>query len=189
MAEQSNIKAAVLLADGFEEVEAVTPIDFLRRAEIDTIIVGVSGREVAGGHNIYLTSDVSLSELDEDLDAVIIPGGMPGAENLSKSEKVVELITKMRDQGKLIAAICASPAVVLGSHGFLKDKTYTCYPGFEKDVADGTHSNDRVVIDGSLITSRGPGTAAEFAVAIIRYLRGADAAQSIHRKTLQKGDL
>ncbi len=186
MGEDKNKKAAVLLADGFEEVEAVTPIDFLRRAEIDTVMVGVSGREVAGGHNIHMTTDVSLSDLDEDLDAVIIPGGMPGAENLSNSEKVVELLGKMHDKGKLIAAICASPAVVLGKHGFLKDKKYTCYPGFEKDLAEGMHSNDRVVVDGDLITSRGPGTAAEFAEAIIRYLIGDEEAETIHRKTLQK---
>ncbi|MFW5801101.1 MAG: DJ-1 family glyoxalase III [Spirochaeta sp.] len=179
-------QAVVLFADGFEEVEAVTPVDFLRRAGIETHMVGVPDRDVVGSRGIRMTTDYTLDELEGDVQAVILPGGLPGASNLAADENVRALLKNQFASGRMVAAICASPAVVLGSQGFLKGRRFTCAPGKEKDVADGEFSEDRVVIDGNLITSRGAGTAAEFAIAVIRELAGDAAAQKVHRSTLQK---
>jgi 4-methyl-5(b-hydroxyethyl)-thiazole monophosphate biosynthesis len=179
-------KIAVLLAEGFEEVEAATPIDFLRRAGVDVIVAGVTGKTVTGARGIKFVADVSLGELPPELDGVVIPGGMPGAANIAKSAAAIELIRLLFTAKKLVAAICAAPGVVLGAHGFLAGKKFTCYPGYEKDVAKASFSEDAVVKDGNLITSRGPGTAAEFAEALIEYLLGKDAALKVRQDTLQK---
>lgn len=179
--------AAVFLADGCEEVEALTQVDFLRRAGIKVITAGIGKKTITGGHDIQITADAEVDRLDEALDAVIIPGGMPGAENIANSQKANDIIQNSYEAGKLVAAICAAPAVVLAPTGILAGKKATCYPSFEEKLTgDITFTEDRVVTDGNVITSRGPGTAAEFAVAIIRYLEGDKAADEVHRKTLQK---
>jgi len=182
-------KIAVLLAEGFEEVEAVTPIDFLRRAEIDVVTAGISGKSLTGGHAIVINADVHIGDISEsadEFDGVIIPGGMPGAQNIVDSKEASEFIKTMMESGKLVAAICAAPAVVLTPLGVIKGKKATCYPGFEEKFTNATFEPGRVVVDGNVITSRSPGTAAEFAVAIIRYLIGDDAADYVHKRTLQK---
>lgn len=176
---------AVLLAEGFEEVEAITPVDFLRRAGLDVRVVGVDGLSVRGGHNIVVSADVLLSDADHEFDAVVLPGGLPGAQRLGASDAVRRLVEDVAAAGGLVAAICAAPAVVLGSMGFLAGKRYTCYPGFEKQVEDGEFSSERVVEDGNLITSRGPGTAAEFALALIGRLVAPEVAEDLRRGTLQ----
>ncbi len=177
---------ALLLADGFEEVEAITPADFLRRAGVEVRLVGIGGSVVTGGHGIAVTADTTIDEISEIPDGIIVPGGMPGAENVAASEKALELIRNTFDAGKLVAAICAAPAVVLQKAGVLTGRKVTCYPGFESRLDGCDFSAERVVIDGNLITSRGPGTAAEFAVKLVETLVGAEAASDIHRKTLQK---
>jgi 4-methyl-5(b-hydroxyethyl)-thiazole monophosphate biosynthesis len=176
-------KVIVLLADGFEEVEAVTPIDYLRRAglEVSTAAVGKS-RVVTGSHGIPLNADALLSELADlegtaSPDVVVLPGGMPGASNLAASADAAKLLRAMAAAGKLVAAICASPAVVLAPLGLLAGRNFTCYPGMEKQVNSslnpgGHWSEDRVVVDGNTVTSRGAGTAGEFAVALISLLLG-----------------
>lgn len=179
-------RAIVLLADGFEEVEAITQIDFLRRAGIETIVAGVTGRDVVGGHDIRINTDITVDEWSGDLDAVVLPGGAKGAENISADQPSMRLIETALQDKRLVAAICASPGVVLGANGLLGPSTFTGYPGFESNATSGTFVEDRVVVDGNLITSRGPGTAAEFAEAIVTYLLDADAAKDLHQKTLQK---
>ena len=179
-------KAAILLADGFEEVEAITQIDFLRRAGIELKIVGVGNKDITSAREVRINTDETIDELDEDFDAVILPGGLGGAKNLSSNQEVLNLVKEMHDEGKYIAAICASPAVVLAPLGLLKGKTFTCFPGFENNIEDGTFSEDRVVVDGKLITSRAPGTAAEFAYEIIRHLQDKAAADKVSQSTLQK---
>jgi len=180
-------RAVVFLAEGFEEVEAVTPIDFLRRAGIEVITAGVGGASIQGAHGIRIQTEKNIEDLSMDnFDGIVIPGGMPGAANLAAAPKVSQLLRDASEAGKMIAAICASPAVVLSPAGLLKGKSATCYPGFEKDLVCGSFVEERVVIDGSIITSRGPGTAAEFAVKIIEYLAGADAAKEVFTATLQK---
>jgi len=179
-------KIAVLLADGFEEVEAVTPIDFLRRAGIDVVTAGVTGKTVTGAHGVKISADAAVGGLPAGLDGVVLPGGMPGAQNIADSGEAVDLIRKILAAGKLVGAICAAPAVVLGAHGLLQGRRFTCYPGFERDVRGASFTPDRVVADGNLITSRGPGTAAEFALALIEKLAGREEAEKIRKGTLQK---
>ena len=130
---------------------------------------------------------MTVDELPADLDGVVIPGGMPGAANIAESDEAVSLIKKLFQEGKLIAAICAAPSVVLGEKtDILDSRNFTCFPGFESRVTGGTFREDRVVRDGNVITSRGAGTAAEFSVEIIRYLAGDNSAKEISVSTLQK---
>ena len=187
-------RIAVLLADGFEEIEAITPIDLLRRAGAEVIIVGVTsepatGGLIAGGHGIRVGPDVGIDQVTNgfmsSMDAVLVPGGTKGAENIAANERAMGLIRHCLDAGKLVAALCAAPGVVLGANGLLAGRRFTCYPGFETQVKDGVFSEDRVVVDGNVITSRGPGTAAEFALAVIRYLVGEEEASNLHQRTLQ----
>jgi 4-methyl-5(b-hydroxyethyl)-thiazole monophosphate biosynthesis len=176
-------KAVVLLAEGFEEVEAVTPIDYLRRAGIEVIMATVGeSLTVKGARGIPVHVDITLAGLMKQgravissLDAVILPGGMPGASNLAASKETGVLLKEMAADGKWICAICASPAVVLAPLGLLLGKQFTCYPGMESGVKGGKWSDDRVVIDGNIITSRAAGTAGRFAVVIIgKLLNGAE---------------
>jgi 4-methyl-5(b-hydroxyethyl)-thiazole monophosphate biosynthesis len=163
-------RAIVLLADGFEEVEAITQIDFLRRAGIETVVAGVTGRDVVGSHDIRVNTDITVDEWSGTFDAIVIPGGARGAENIAADVPSMTIIRRALQDGKLVAAICAAPGVVLGANGLLGTRRFTSYPGFESLATGGSFVEDRVVVDGNLVTSRGPGTAAEFAEAIVTYL-------------------
>jgi 4-methyl-5(b-hydroxyethyl)-thiazole monophosphate biosynthesis len=165
-------KAIVLLAEGFEEVEAITPVDYLRRAGIEvTTAAAGRDRQVRGARGVPVTADAILGDLagkgTASWDAVILPGGMPGASNLAASGETAALVKEMAAAGKVVAAICASPAVVLAPLGLLAGRCFTCFPGMEDRVPGAKWSGDRVVTNGNLVTSRGAGTAGEFAVAII----------------------
>ena len=179
-------RVVVLLAEGFEEVEAVTPIDFLGRAGCEVTVAGVTGKTVTGSHGIPVAADAGVTECTGTYDAVVVPGGMPGASNVAASEDAVSLISRVRDDGGIVAAICAAPGVVLAPNGFLDGKTATCYPGYESNFGETKFSEERVVVDGSTITSRGPGTAAEFALKLVEILVGEDKAVELHEGTLQK---
>ena len=182
-------KIALFLAEGFEEIEAVTPMDLLRRAGIDLITAGVTGPMITGGHGITIRADRELKELTgsaDSFDGVIVPGGVGGAENIAASVPAVEFIKNMMNAGKLVAAICAAPALVLTPLGIIDGKQATCYPGFEEKFTGAKFAAQRVVADGNVITSRGPGTAAEFSIAIIAYLEGEEKAEQIRSRTLQK---
>ncbi|MDR1373664.1 MAG: DJ-1/PfpI family protein [Treponema sp.] len=168
-------KALLLLADGFEEVEALTPADYLRRAGIEVTLVSVSPNPaVKGAHGIQVMSDVTFTELAglgqggvRSWDGILLPGGMPGAANIAASVSACTLIREMAAAKKVVAAICAAPAVVLAPLGLLEGRRFTCFPGMEDKVRGGRWSEDRVVVDGGLITSRAAGTAGEWAAAII----------------------
>ena len=197
-------KVLILLAEGFEEVEAITPIDYLRRAGIEVTVASIGeSRTVTGSHSIPVTADTTFANLagkkqSRDAvawdapawDAVVVPGGGAGAANLAASKETGALLKEMAASGKWICAICASPAVVLAPLGIMAGKKFTCYPGLEKEVraesaAVGARwSEDRVVIDGNIITSRGAGTAGEFAAAIIGRLVGDKAAADLVQKVL-----
>jgi len=180
-------KACILLAEGFEEVEAVTPIDYLRRAGIEVRVLGLGGRTIGGSHGITIMADAALEEIAAatTYDAVIVPGGMPGAAHLAESQEVVALIRRHFAAGGIIAAICAAPAVVLhGACGILAGKRFTGFPGTEGQVKGGVPVNQNVVVDGNLITSKGAGTAGEFAIAIIKALLGREAAEAIAERVL-----
>jgi len=176
-------KALVLLAEGFEEVEAVTPIDYLRRAGVEVTVAAISMfMTVRGARGIKLDADTEIAGVDvwsTDWDAVIIPGGLTGAANIASSQEAGKLIKDMAASGKLVCAICASPAVVLSPLGILVGKKFTCYPGMEEKVTGGIWSEERVVVDGNIITSRAAGTSGLFAVAIIEKLLGEEAGKKI----------
>jgi 4-methyl-5(b-hydroxyethyl)-thiazole monophosphate biosynthesis len=177
--------ACVLLADGFEEVEAITPIDYLRRAGIDVKILGVTGKTISGSHGIKVEADLGSEGFSKDYDCVVVPGGGRGADNIAASPAAVYLIKRHFATGKLVAAICAAPAVVLhGACGILQGKNFTCFPGMEAKVSGASFSEERVVLDGNLITSRAAGTAGEFSEAIVRELLGEKAAEDLAEKVL-----
>ncbi|OIO34536.1 MAG: hypothetical protein AUJ70_00855 [Candidatus Omnitrophica bacterium CG1_02_40_15] len=178
-------KAIILLVTGFEEIEAVTVVDILRRAGIEAVSAGVDSMSITGSHGITISADKKLSDIKSDADAVIIPGGMPGALHLHNSNEVNDFIKDMNSRGALIAGICAAPAVVLAPIGILDNKAATCYPGNQVDFGKSTkYKNKAVVADGNIITSQGPATAMEFAFAIVEKLIGKDAVKKIKNHTL-----
>jgi 4-methyl-5(b-hydroxyethyl)-thiazole monophosphate biosynthesis len=180
-------KAIVILADGFEEIEAITPIDVLRRADIEVIVAGLSSKTITGARKLKVETDILLDEIHGLPDALILPGGAVGAKNLHGSKKVLGLIQSMNAEKKVVAAICASPAFALAAAGVLDGKKATCYPGCEgRFPASAKFSEDRVVVDGNIITSRAPGTALEFALAIVRVLTGQEKAISLKEEMLVK---
>ncbi|RCW88493.1 4-methyl-5(b-hydroxyethyl)-thiazole monophosphate biosynthesis [Halanaerobium sp. DL-01] len=167
------------LAEGFEEIEAVTSIDILRRAGIEVITAGLDVDTVIGAHNLEITTDSKLKDvLDYNFDAVVLPGGMPGAANLRESSELLNLIKNINAKKGLIAAICAAP-IVLEAAGVLKDREATSYPGYDSEMESANYSEERVVVDRNLITARGAGAAAEFALEIVKYLVGEDEAFSL----------
>ncbi len=180
-------KVLVILADGFEEIEAVTPIDVLRRAGLEVTLAGVSGKTITGAHGIKFQTDIILDDYKGLPDAVVLPGGLPGAKNLGESKKVMELVRQMNSQKKLVGAICAAPALVLAPAGILNGRKATCYPGFEKNFPPPvSFSGERVVVDEHIITSRGPGSALEFALELVEQLAGKEKAQTLKEGLLVK---
>lgn len=178
--------ACVLLANGFEEIEAVTIIDVLRRAEVavTTLSAGTSGLEVAGSHGVTVRADKTLAKgARESWDMVILPGGIPGATNLRDNPEVQALIKEQHRQGRRLGAICAAP-IALGAAGILEGKKATSYPGFEKELKGAICVGDRVVRDGNIVTSRGPGTALEFALEIVSDLCGKSVAENLRKGML-----
>jgi 4-methyl-5(b-hydroxyethyl)-thiazole monophosphate biosynthesis len=164
-------RACVLLADGFEETEAVAVIDVLRRAEIKVEVLGVEGKRVTGSHQLVLEADALLSDRkSEKFDLVVLPGGMPGAATLRDHWGVQKLLQAQHASGGLVAAICAAP-IALAKAGVLDGKRATCFPGFEDQLGNARHETSAVVKDGNVITSRGVGTALVFALALVEALR------------------
>ena len=175
----------VFLANGFEEIEGLTVVDFLRRAELEVCTVGISGKLIVGAHNIPVFCDLDESEvrLDDELAAVVLPGGVPGTLNLEKSETVKEAVRFAAGNGKLVCAICAAPSI-LGHMGLLDGKEAIAYPGFEKDLAGASVSAKYVVQDGNFITAKGAGVAVDFGLEIVCALFGKEASDNI-RKSIQ----
>ncbi|BBF44346.1 DJ-1/YajL/PfpI superfamily protein [Lachnospiraceae bacterium KM106-2] len=173
-------KVFVFLADGFEEIEGLTVVDLLRRAEIDVTMISVTDTiEVMGAHGIVVTADKIYEEVHMDeADMLVLPGGMPGTKTLGKHEPLVTKLKEFEKQGKWIAAICAAPSV-LGMNGILQGRKATCYPGFEDKLQGAEVVKDKVVIDNHVITSRGLGTAIEFASEIIAQFKGQETARKI----------
>lgn len=182
------MKIIVFLAEGFEEIEALTVVDYLRRMEVEVDTVSITEeREVEGAHKIKVLADKTIREIDkiESYEGVVIPGGLPGATNLRDNNKVVDMVRKVYDNNKLTAAICAGP-IVLERAGILKDKETTSYPGFEDQLEGAIYKEDRVVRDGNIITSRGPALAGDFTIEITEYLLGKDKADELKEDILYK---
>lgn len=162
----------VFLAEGFEEIEAVTVIDILRREKFDVMVAGVNLNEITGSMGIKIKPDIDvLSVCQKDLQGVVLPGGMPGMENLFKNDDIKKIIKYCWEKNLLIASICAAPSI-LGRMGILEGKKACCYPGFEKELKGAKIVNEKVVTDGNIITSKGPGTAFDFAICIAEWLSG-----------------
>ena len=169
----------VLLAEGFEEVEALTPVDLLRRAGVDAKLVGVTGEMVPGTHGIGIQTDLTMDQADWDqAEMIVLPGGMPGTNNLYADKRVTDAVRKCYDEGKYVAAICAAPTI-LADLGLLKGKRVTCYPAMEKEIQGAVITRAPVTVDGNLITSRGVGTAIDFALELIQILEGRAKAEEI----------
>lgn len=180
------MKAYIFLAEGFEEIEAVTVIDTLRRAEIDIKAVSTSGNlEVKGSRNLVLKADAIFDENPlTDAQILILPGG-PGTKNLAKDNKLAGLLKDHVKESKYIAAICAAP-MVLGKLGLLSGKEATCYPGYESDLEGAKVKEDRVVVDGNFITSKGPGTALEFSLKLVEILKGKELSDKLRKAMICK---
>lgn len=174
----------VFFADGFETIEALAVVDMLRRAKIDTMTVGVTGKEVKTSHSINVTADITIDELNiNDANAIVLPGGMPGTLNLEANSVVQSSIDYCVENGKYVCAICAAPSI-LGHKGLLKGREAICFPGFEEDLSGATISDKYVVTDGKFITARGAGVAVDFGLEIVKALAGNDLSNKI-RETIQ----
>ncbi len=162
------------LADGFEEIEAIAPIDILRRASLPILTVGVTGKTVCGAHGILMETDITIDDVEPDkMTAIILPGGMPGTSNLEADKRVSNLIDFAAKNNLLLCAICAAP-MILGKKGLLSGKKATCYPGFESYLT-GAEIGGAISHDANIITARGAGTALSFGYTILEAL-GGDAA-------------
>lgn len=206
------MKFVEILAPGFEEIEALSPVDYLRRGGVEVTIAGISAagesysKVITGAHGIKVKCDIAfdeyLSSLNGELpDGIIIPGGMPGAANIGANKNVLDLIIKMNEQKKFICAICAAPIVVLAQTGILAGKQFTCYPGMEQNIAkfipdpakiselmNGTYLNlDKShIIDGNIITGKGPGAAEEFSMLILKAACGVDEMMRVKTASIQR---
>lgn len=179
----------VPLAEGFEEIEAVTVIDLLRRAGIEVRSASLASREVTGSHGITVTADIALeAAVPGDYDMVVLPGGMPGADHLAQDPRVIALLRWFAEEDRYTAAICAAPGV-LARAGLLKGRAATSFPGFLKpdSAPDIRLSDEPVVIDGKVVTSRGPGTAMDFGLTLIELLGGAAARQQVQARLQMPG--
>jgi 4-methyl-5(b-hydroxyethyl)-thiazole monophosphate biosynthesis len=172
----------VFLADGFEETEAIAPIDLLRRAGKTVVTVGVTGKTVTSSHGISVSADITQDaiQLDDALEMIVLPGGMPGTLNEEASEAVQAAITYCAENDRYLAAICAAPSI-LGHRGLLQGRRAVCYPGFENALEGATVGTDGVVTDGKYITARGAGVALDFGLALIAALCGEETSQKIRQ--------
>lgn len=167
-------RALITVADGVEDLECVTLIDVLRRAEVEVVVASVEGRRmVTCARGTRLTADTMLVDvLAQDFDLIVLPGGMPGAQRLAEHEPLAERVRQQARAGQLFAAICAAPAVALQQYGVLKQRRMTCYPAFSDRLSGCSFVDQAVVVDGNCITSQGPGTALEFALTLVEQLAG-----------------
>ena len=175
-------KAIVLLAPGFEEIEAAAIIDVLRRGGIEVTVAALGETRVPGAHDLSFVADCRLKDVEhQSFDAVLLPGGMPGSRNLRDDVRVKALLQRQAEQGRQLGAICAAP-IALEAAGVLQGKRATSYPGY--DLPSAEYCEDRVVVDGNVVTSRGPGTAIEFALQWVTLLAGADQAAQLRQGML-----
>ena len=169
----------VFLATGFEEIEAMGIVDTLRRAGIEVVIAGLQTGAIEGGHGVKVVPDREIEGINiEDFDAVILPGGSPGYVNLWKDKRVLDAVKRAFEMGNIVAAICGAPSV-LAKADILRGKKATIYPGMETELRGAKSVNERVVVDGKIVTSQGPGTALEFGIKLVEILSGEKRAREI----------
>ncbi len=175
----------IFLADGFEDIEALTVCDYLRRADLNVDLVSITdSKEIVSAHGVKVMADLTFSEIIfEDYKAIYIPGGLPGATNLAEDKRVCESVEMYAQEDKLVAAICAGP-IVFDKAKLLKEGKYTCYPGFEKNLETKGRVDEPIVIDENVITAMGPSFAQVLAFKLIEMLKGEEAAQAVKEGTL-----
>jgi 4-methyl-5(b-hydroxyethyl)-thiazole monophosphate biosynthesis len=179
-------KALVFLATGFEEIETVTVVDILKRANVEVTVASLTANVTEGKHGLKVVPDKSIDNVSvTDFDLVFVPGGNPGYKNLRKDLRVIAMVKKAFEVNKIITAICAGPTV-LADAGILEGKACTIYPGMEKELeaGGGKPKQDMVVVDGNIVTSRGPATALPFALKLAEMLAGKQVVESVRKKTL-----
>lgn len=179
----------VFLAEGFEEIEALTPVDYLRRAGVTVQTVGVTGKTVCGARGIPVVCDCTEDELrlDDSLEAIVLPGGIPGVPNLKKSRVVPAVLDYVCRTGKILAAICAAPTI-LASYGYLEGKNAVCYPHMENELCGAIYQKRPVVRDGNIVTAEAAGASESFAFELIRLLRGEQAAEQVRDAVCARKD-
>lgn len=171
----------VFLASGFEEVEALTPVDILRRCELDVQMVTVGEPVVTGSHGISVVCNMMANQVDmNEVEAIVLPGGMPGTLNLEASAVLQGIIKTAAQMGIPVGAICAAPSI-LGHMGLLDGKRAVCFPGFENELGEAIYTDELVVVDGNIITSKGAGTACQFSFALAEAVAGRDKAAAVRR--------
>jgi 4-methyl-5(b-hydroxyethyl)-thiazole monophosphate biosynthesis len=184
--EVTKMKVRVLFAQGNEEVEALTVVDLLRRAGIECLMVASDDSDyITSSHKVVIKMDEKISDITDDSDMIVLPGGIPGVPNLQSNAKVEALVKKQYEAGKYVAAICAAPTA-LGAFGILTDKKATCYPGMEDKLNCREVSYDSVVVDGNVITSRGLGTAIDFGLKLIEVLINKQTSDEIAKKIVYR---
>jgi 4-methyl-5(b-hydroxyethyl)-thiazole monophosphate biosynthesis len=176
-------KVLVAIADGSEELEAVTIIDVLVRAGADVTVASVSGKQIAASRGVKIAADALIGDCkDEEYDLIALPGGLLGAEHLRDCDELIGMLKEQRQAGRFYAAICASPAVVLQHHGLLEGRAATGYPSPDLDFPG--KKDVKVVVDGNCVTSQGPGTALEFALKLVELLFGKQKSQQVAKAML-----
>ncbi len=179
-------RVLILLAPGFEEIEAVTVIDILRRAGVEVTVAGTVEGPIEGSRRVNLLADLSVEKVaGGDYDMVVLPGGQPGADHLAKDERVRRILEEAMAKERCIAAICAAPSI-LASAGFLDGKKATSHPSVRERMAGANYSEARVVVDGRWVTSRAPGTAMEFAFELVRLLVGEEKTKEVNRGVMAR---
>lgn len=176
------MKILVPLAEGFEEIEAVTIIDILRRAGIETVTASLHSPVVTGSHGIPITADNVLSN-KEKYDGIVLPGGIPGSTNLKKDPGIINLIKTINKSGGITAAICAAP-IVLAEAGLLKGKMFTCYPGYENEIEGGIFTSEPVTVDGNIITGKGAACTLPFALRLVEIIKGGATAEKLKEQMM-----
>lgn len=172
----------LFLADGFEIIEALAPIDMLRRGKVEIKTVGVAGKRITSSCGVEVTADITIDEFDfSGIDAIILPGGMPGTVNLENCTKVQEVIDYSVNHNKLICAICAAPSI-LGHKGLLKGKNATAFPGYDTELEGAILADEYVIRDGNFITARGAGVSVDFGLEILKALTSEDTSNKIRKK-------
>lgn len=176
------------LAEGFETIEALTPVDILRRAGIENKTVSITkSRKVTSAHGVSVEADITLDEADFDkADILFLPGGMPGTKNLAACDELMSHVDDFVKNNKTVAAICAAPALTLGERGLLNGRKATCFPGMEEHLKGAQFIKEEVVVDGNIITSRGMGTAIALGLALVEKLEGKAKAEEIGNKIVYK---
>jgi 4-methyl-5(b-hydroxyethyl)-thiazole monophosphate biosynthesis len=179
-------KVLVALAPGFEEIETITVVDILRRAGARVVLAATEEGPIKGSRGVSVLADTLIHQIDDnDFDLVVLPGGQPGTTNLQKNEKVKAIIRNMYQSRKQVAAICAAP-IVLHSAGILKNRVVTSHPSVKDQLNDIDYSEERVVVDGNIVTSRSPGTALEFALKLVEILFGKDRMDTVNQGVMAR---